>query len=202
MRGDDVVTYDIDCPEWIAELERIGYTIGAGIYSDICDLDSDDCKVNIGIGYKDYHNMHASADLNEYNVNLIKFVAFFARNHDNEYIATNPYMRYGKGSVHAWTGHGIYSEQEMAEAEWDTIDNTWWMTRSDFEDGMTQGEMEELGEIEHYAWQTDQTVTVVNYGRVEIAGLGYDPIQVPLQPVYGETAKDILTYRAREAFGL
>jgi len=75
--GGDVVTYCLDSPDWNSALESAGFTIGSGIYSDICELTDTCCMVNVGIGYDLYHSAKAYANTDTLQQNLVRFVTLF-----------------------------------------------------------------------------------------------------------------------------
>jgi len=66
--GIDVVTYDIDSPQWLKMLRDQGATIGRGSFTDLCYLDHGDrpeCMVNYGTGYYRAHSPDSYANLDE-----------------------------------------------------------------------------------------------------------------------------------------
>lgn len=80
--GIDVVTYDIDSPEFLGALYE-SFPIGFGSYSDICSLEYPPCCCfNLGIGYHHAHSKDSYVELAETNLNIELFVAFFKDNID------------------------------------------------------------------------------------------------------------------------
>jgi hypothetical protein len=66
--GTDAVTYDIDCPEWLALLRSAGAQIGNGSFTDLCYLEQEQwpqCMVNFGSGYYKAHSIDSYANLDE-----------------------------------------------------------------------------------------------------------------------------------------
>lgn len=60
--GGDTVTYDLENRDFRNALDCY-FKSGYGSYSDICDLDTAACCVNIGIGYKKSHDEHSYVNL-------------------------------------------------------------------------------------------------------------------------------------------
>ena len=71
--GDDVVMYDIICPELEAAVSDY-WPIGLGSFTDICFLDTDIGRYNLGIGYQDAHSKLSrfSVDTLKKQVNMFK----------------------------------------------------------------------------------------------------------------------------------
>jgi len=63
--GTDVVTYDLDSPEFLGQLQAIGSKIGIGSFTDLCYLKTDLCCVNFGTGYYAPHAQNSYANLDE-----------------------------------------------------------------------------------------------------------------------------------------
>ena len=80
--GEDVVTYDMDCPDWLDELRTAGFVVARGIFSDISFLQTERCAVNIGVGYRNYHSKDALADLNVTRRQLARFLNLYHRCED------------------------------------------------------------------------------------------------------------------------
>lgn len=77
-KGDDVVMYDYETKEMKENLEKVGWKVGRGSYSDISELEFLECKAfNFGTGYQDYHSLDAYVDLKVLAVNIQKFFLFF-----------------------------------------------------------------------------------------------------------------------------
>ena len=84
-RGEDVVTYNLDSPDWLDSLRSHGFRIGQGSFSDICYLDADCCCANIGIGYHHEHSSQCYVELSEYRRQLARFVRFYSANRTTPY---------------------------------------------------------------------------------------------------------------------
>ncbi len=85
--GEDVVTYDLDRPEFLDALDEF-FTAGDGLYSDIASLDTTACCVNIGIGY-DYRTAHGKdsfADLEITARQMKRFKEFYAIHKDHKFV--------------------------------------------------------------------------------------------------------------------
>jgi hypothetical protein len=74
--GGDVVTYDLDNDEFLAQLNKY-FEIGWGTFSDLCLLNTSACCVNIGIGYQHDHSEDSYVDLAVLNNQLHKFQRFY-----------------------------------------------------------------------------------------------------------------------------
>ena len=80
-RGTDVVMYDYENRGMKDKLEKAGFRVGTGSYSDICYLDHLGCKgFNFGNGLKNGHAMDASFNTHHYYTMVNKFVRFFKAN--------------------------------------------------------------------------------------------------------------------------
>lgn len=82
--GDDVVTYDLESPEFIDALQD-QFKIGIGTYSDICDLETDVCCFNMGIGYQHAHSKDSYASLTVLNKQIERFIEFYEVNQDTRF---------------------------------------------------------------------------------------------------------------------
>ena len=84
-KGGNVALYQYQKTEgaWAIALERAGYSITRGTYSDICDMSHLGCKaLNIGIGYCDYaHSISAWLDLDVAIEQLNRFKHFYDANY-------------------------------------------------------------------------------------------------------------------------
>lgn len=82
--GIDVVTYGLDNSEFHQALSQL-WTIGIGSYSDICDLKTDACCFNLGIGGYRSHQKTALVDMRETASQIDLFRQFYADNKDIRY---------------------------------------------------------------------------------------------------------------------
>ena len=82
--GDDVVTYGLDSADFCAALKK-HWRIGTGSYSDIAELQTDACCVNVGIGYERAHSRDSFADLDTLKKQLARFDRFYRDNCAVEY---------------------------------------------------------------------------------------------------------------------
>ena len=79
-KGDDVVMYDYETKEMKENLEKVGWKVGRGSYSDISELEFLECKAfNFGTGYQDYHSLDAYVDIKVLTANIQKFFLFFTK---------------------------------------------------------------------------------------------------------------------------
>lgn len=87
--GADVVTYDLDCPEFLDALDEF-FGVEQGLYSDICSLDTTVCCVNIGIGYdrRSAHDKDNFADLSVAVDQMNRFKEFYAIHKDHKFVQT------------------------------------------------------------------------------------------------------------------
>lgn len=77
-KGGDVVMYDYETPEIKENLEKVGWKVGKGSYTDISELQFLECKAfNFGTGYEDYHSLDAYVDLKVMAECVQKFFLFY-----------------------------------------------------------------------------------------------------------------------------
>lgn len=77
-KSEDMVMYKYQTPELKASLEKLGWKVGYGSYTDICDLEFLECKgFNFGTGYENYHSLDAYVDLKVMHENVQKFFLFY-----------------------------------------------------------------------------------------------------------------------------
>ena len=84
--GDDVVTYDLDSPDFIASLRDVDFKIGYGSYSDVCSLNTDICCVNVGIGFYKYHSKESFCVKKELQQNLKRLLKWCKANNGTKYL--------------------------------------------------------------------------------------------------------------------
>ena len=78
--GRDVVMYDYETPELRKKLVDVGFKVGFGSYTDICEIEHLNCKgFNFGTGYYDYHSNYAYAKIPELLESMYRFRAFYAK---------------------------------------------------------------------------------------------------------------------------
>lgn len=83
--GNDVVTYDLDNPGFSTALSQ-HFKIGLGCYSDICDMKTTACCVNVGIGYELAHSQDSYVVIKTMESQINRFLAFYEENKDITYI--------------------------------------------------------------------------------------------------------------------
>ena len=83
--GKDVVTYDLDSAKFKSALSDY-WEIGFGSFSDVCQLKTNVCCVNIGIGYEFAHSKDSYVCIKTLNKQIEKFKQFYAANKDIVYI--------------------------------------------------------------------------------------------------------------------
>ena len=81
--------YGGDILEFLADLEEVGFEIGQGSYSDVCELKTDRCCFNIGVGYHDEHTKGCRLDVPQLMRQLAKLKAFCSKYGNKEYIREN-----------------------------------------------------------------------------------------------------------------
>lgn len=79
--GIDVVTYDLDSPEFLKALRKARFKIGTGIGSDISSLqlDNNPCMFNLGVGYERPHSFFSYLDKKNLVCNINKFAKFYKK---------------------------------------------------------------------------------------------------------------------------
>ena len=83
--GNDVVTYDCDSVEFLAELEKY-FIVGWGTFSDIAILSTDACCFNLGLGHKKSHSKDSYVQLHTYKQQVQRFRQFYARYKDTKFV--------------------------------------------------------------------------------------------------------------------
>ena len=92
--GSDAVTYDQDCPAFRKALEDF-WVLGWGSFSDICELETTACCVNIGIGYQHAHSKDSYADKEVMRQAIAKFQEFYALHKSTKFVIDNS-MAFGR----------------------------------------------------------------------------------------------------------
>jgi hypothetical protein len=76
--GGDAVTYDLTSPEFDDVLTSVGFKLGIGSYSDICESSDElTCAVNIGIGYQKAHQLDSYFVPKTYRKNIRRFLKMY-----------------------------------------------------------------------------------------------------------------------------
>lgn len=74
----DVVMYQYDNHECKQMLKEVGFDVGWGSFSDICELGHLGCRgFNFGVGYQEYHSKRAYAWLDDTFNQVARFVRFY-----------------------------------------------------------------------------------------------------------------------------
>ncbi len=82
--GDDVVTYQLDNPEFRQALKEY-WILNFGTYSDISQLYTEACCMNVGIGYEKAHSEDSYICLKTMEEQVRKFVKFFEKHKDTAF---------------------------------------------------------------------------------------------------------------------
>lgn len=82
--GDDVVTYDLDCKDFRRALSDY-WKIGFGCFSDVCQLNTNVCCMNVGIGYEFAHSVDSYVCKKTMNRQIEKFKQFYQEHKDTQY---------------------------------------------------------------------------------------------------------------------
>jgi len=100
--GDDAVLYQYEDEDWEYSLEKSGFRIGSGSYSDISYLGHlGVCGVNIGVGYQDYHGPKSHFAVSEWKRNLAAFQRFH-KQHEHHIFPHVPRAQASKGWGAGW----------------------------------------------------------------------------------------------------
>ncbi len=83
--GSDVVTYGLDCPEFLSAIKSYWVT-GSGSYSDICELKTESCCFNLGVGYKHAHAENSYINLRTLKAQNKLFIEFFNEYKDIKFV--------------------------------------------------------------------------------------------------------------------
>ena len=109
--GNDVVTYDMDNPTFLANLADY-WRVGYGSFSDISMLSTKACCMNLGIGYANAHAANSTVDLAMLEKQLDLFRKFYALHSKTKFVReiglARPYGFYGGHDT--WTTGGLYTE--------------------------------------------------------------------------------------------
>jgi hypothetical protein len=99
--GNDVVTYDCDSKKFIKALKK-HWTKGFGSFSDIVQLKTKACCMNVGIGYEKAHSEDSTVNIDVYIEQIEKFKLFCEQNRNRKFIRSNkPKQRF------IYTGYGF-----------------------------------------------------------------------------------------------
>jgi len=80
--GEDVVLYDFESKEIVDALTSVGFEIGIGSYTDICDLNLGVVGFNVGVGYENPHSYTAYFVVETLVSQLEKFKLFYNKYKD------------------------------------------------------------------------------------------------------------------------
>lgn len=114
-RGDDAVTYQYGCEEFLRELRNGGYKIGQGSYSCTKELGHlGIAGINIGCGYHDEHTPFAFASMKEMTPQVEKLVDFYNLHKGRRFLwskptYTPPAAQKGQTSYHNDDGEWDYN---------------------------------------------------------------------------------------------
>jgi hypothetical protein len=118
--GEDVVMYNYDeDKEIIKDLKSVGFQLGAGSYSDICELeDLGASAFNMGIGYHFQHTSQCCVILRELARQLRKLKTFYDQfkdtKYEHEYVPIGTYYptrRDFEDDVHLYEGWGSDNDE-------------------------------------------------------------------------------------------
>jgi hypothetical protein len=104
-RGEDVVSYQYDSPEWNKTIESSGFKTAWGSFSDIAFMEHLGVKaLNIGTGYYGEHSKQSYASVDGWLRQVRKFAEFYKTNKDTKFPHTpEPYYpRYGRFDWESW----------------------------------------------------------------------------------------------------
>jgi hypothetical protein len=138
--GEDVVTYGLDCPEWLNALRESGFKTASGAYSDIVFLKTERCCVNIGVGYELAHSADSFADLSVLDRQLKRFKNFYAKHKNTRFtIAKSSVKSFGCAGGGNWpdewrnleTGSSLNAPAPAKPGEWEMYECAWCSCRCD-----------------------------------------------------------------------
>lgn len=102
--GNDIVTYDLDCDKFRQELLEY-WRIGFGTYSDIMNLQTQACCMNVGLGHKFSHSKDSYVDVRTLRKQIAKFKRFYEEHKDTKFVR----------DYHPEYGYDSYSTQYYAD---------------------------------------------------------------------------------------
>lgn len=122
--GGDTVCYQYESVKFSKLLKKYGFYIGIGSYSDICELSHLKARgFNIGVGYRDNHEINAIADLSIAYRNIKNFKRFYG-DYKDIHIPYNgvSYRMRGKHNQHyGWLSDtAIIGESDSSTLKLDT----------------------------------------------------------------------------------
>jgi len=106
--GNDVVTYNLDCADFVDVLDRF-WDVGYGSFSDVCQLKTDVCCMNLGIAYEYAHSKDSYVDVVKLEEQIEQFKLFYAEYKDTEFKQNHIY---NDGDV---DDYGCYSYEDECE---------------------------------------------------------------------------------------
>lgn len=83
--GSDVVTYGLENEVFLDALTEF-WNVGFGAYSDICDLRTEACCFNLGIGYELAHSIDSYVVLKTMQDQIDRFRQFYVRYRDTKFV--------------------------------------------------------------------------------------------------------------------
>ena len=95
--GNDIVTYDLDCKDFRQALSEY-WKIGVGAFSDICQLNTQACCMNLGIGYENAHAKNSFVNLKSMKKQIAKFRRFYNQYKDVKFEQDYSQYDYSFGS--------------------------------------------------------------------------------------------------------
>ena len=83
--GGDVVTYGLDNKLFLTAIKNY-WDVGIGSFSDISQLETTACCMNVGIGYEFAHSKDSYVDMQIMKRQIRRFVQFYQENKDIKYV--------------------------------------------------------------------------------------------------------------------
>ena len=107
--GEDVVTYDLDSVEFRNAI-RGYWHLYPGMYSDICELKTETCCMNLGIGYERAHSTDSYVTTKVFNRQIEAFRKFYAEYKDVEF--KQDYSNFGTNCKTVYGSYELFDDHK------------------------------------------------------------------------------------------
>jgi hypothetical protein len=135
--GRDVVMYQYDSKAMRKRLKRVGFDVGSGTYSDICELEHLHCKAfNFGIGYRAQHTYKCHMYISDWEYMTMLFMKFYHENHDKYFYheqqqkPVNKYHAYNQKSAYYIPNYQWRYAGEDEWKDWSVDEWSKWMHKN------------------------------------------------------------------------
>jgi len=159
--GTDVVCYQYECADLTKRLEKAGFYVADGLFSDISDMDYLGIKgFNVGTAYYHNHSNGSHALMSELTYMLLMFAKFYSMFKDEKlehtYVAYDNgrysnYYGWGAYDSFRWNNNDVSSGHDDSEMDWEAYKAFYEELRVD---GLGHEEAHPLAkEMGHLEWE-------------------------------------------------